>query len=329
MRKITVCAAAVLLLGGLGACSDVSRFYTGGDFEFEVPIDTLTRQFMIHVPPDLDPDQPVPLLFMLHGTGQRGPELQAVSDVDRFADAAGVITVYPEAQTIGTIHAWAAPLTIGAERGVDDPAFFNEMIDVLVAEFNVDETRLFIAGISNGGVASQWIGCQLNDRLLGFASVAATVLTEIVNTCSPAGPMATMFFLGTDDPIFLWDGVVGPNFEQLSAEASVSFHADLNSCGGTPTVTPVQDFVPQDSSTVSIWEYDGCEGGIKILMYGVDGGSHTWPGSPVESPGLGCTSRDIHASQIIIDFLLSGGTMAPANTAAGDSTSRGCERPFQ
>ncbi len=327
MRRLMFLGVSALFVG-MAACSDVSQFYTAGDYQFEIPVDTFTREFMMHVPVDLDPDQPAPLLFLIHGTGSNGPNTRAVGEVDRFADAAGVVTVYPEAYTIGTLHAWAVPGTVGMERGVDDLAFFNLMIDRVTQELNIDESRIFIAGISNGGVLTQWVACQLNDRLLGFASVGATALREISDACAPARAMPAMFFLGTEDPIFWWDGIVGTNFETLSAEASVARYAGLNGCSSAFEIDSIQDFVPQDSSTVRRWRYSGCRDGTQVLLYGVDGGSHTWPGSPFESPALGCTTRDIHASQLIVDFLVSRGTVTPANTAAGDSMSRGCEKPF-
>ena len=136
-----------------------------------------------------------------------------------------------------------------------------------------------------------------------------------------------MFFLGTDDPIFRWVGLVGDGFETLSAEATITLYASLNNCNTDFDLDSIPDFAPDDSSTVRRWRYSGCTYGTEVLMYGIDGGSHTWPGSPYEAPYLGCTNRDIHASQLIIDFLVSGGTAAPSNTAAGDSSSRGCEKP--
>ncbi len=307
----------------VAACSDVSEFYTTGDYQFEIQVDTLTREFMMHIPADLDPQQPAPLLFVIHGTGSNGPNTRIVGEVDRFADAAGVVTVYPEA---GRFRAWAVPTTTGFERGVDDLAFFNLMIDRITEELNIDESRMFIAGISSGGHLAQWVGCELNDRLLGFASVAATAFREISDACVPARAMPALFFLGTEDPIFWWDGNVDTGL--LSAEATVAYYAGLNGCTNAFELDSIPDFVPDDSSTVRRWRYSGCRDGTEVLLYGVDGGSHTWPGSPFEAPLLGCTTRDIHASQLIVDFLISGGTVAPANTAAGDSMSRGCEKPF-
>jgi polyhydroxybutyrate depolymerase len=313
------------LFVGVAACSDVSDFYTAGDYQFEMQVDTLTREFTIHIPADLDPNQPAPLLFVIHGTGSNGSNTRKQGEVDRFADPAGVVTVYPEA---GSLRAWAVPGTAGRELGVDDQAFFNLMIDRITEELNVDESRMFIAGISNGGLLAQWVGCQLNDRLLGFASIGATALVEISDDCVPTRAMPALFFLGTEDPIFWWDGLVGTGFETLSAEATVARYAALNGCSNAFELDSIPDFVPRDSSTVRRWRYSGCTGGTEVLLYGVDGGSHTWPGSPFEAPLLGCTTRDIHATQLIVDFLISGGTVAPANTAAGDSTSRGCEKPF-
>ena len=326
MQRLIMMAASASLVA-LAACSDASQFYEAGEYQFAMQVDTFPREFMMHVPADLDPDIPAPLLFVIHGTGSNGKSTQIVGELDQFADPAGIITVYPEAYSIGALHAWASPATPGIEAGVDDLKFFNMMIDRVTAEMNIDESRMFIAGISNGGLLTQWVGCQLNDRLLGFASVAATALVEISDNCVPTRAMPSLFFLGTDDPIFRWVGLVGDGFEIISAEATIARYAELNACGTTFVLDSLPNPVPRDSTSVRLWQYADCTDGTQVLMYGVDGGSHTWPGSPYEAPYLGCTTRDIHASQIIVDFLLSGGTTVPPNTAAGDANSRGCEKP--
>ncbi len=59
-----------------------------------------------------------------------------------------------------------------------------------------------------------------------------------------------------------------------------------------------------DGTSVSRDSYSGCSGGAEVVFYSVEGGGHTWPGSPVEfSPTLGPESQDIVASEVIQEFL--------------------------
>jgi polyhydroxybutyrate depolymerase len=50
------------------------------------------------------------------------------------------------------------------------------------------------------------------------------------------------------------------------------------------------------------WTYRNCRPGLGVQLYAIDGGGHTWPGSPVDVPYLGRVTRTIDATQIALDW---------------------------
>ena len=48
--------------------------------------------------------------------------------------------------------------------------------------------------------------------------------------------------------------------------------------------------------------YPDCDDGAEVELYTIDGGGHTWPGSPIDVPRLGANTDQIDATDLILDF---------------------------
>ena len=66
----------------------------------------------------------------------------------------------------------------------------------------------------------------------------------------------------------------------------------------------IEDKVPEDDSTVTLFEYTGCDSGSEVLFYQVNDGGHGWPGDGVFDSrfDLGNWNKDINASLEILSF---------------------------
>lgn len=78
--------------------------------------------------------------------------------------------------------------------------------------------------------------------------------------------------------------------------------ADLNGCDPEPEVTILPDLV-DDGTTVERWVYPGCPSGGSVEFFAIQGGEHTWPGSPIDQGFLRLVSQDIVAGEILVEFL--------------------------
>jgi polyhydroxybutyrate depolymerase len=116
------------------------------------------------------------------------------------------------------------------------------------------------------------------------------------------------FFLGSDDTFFPPQGRLAGNeivhVRLLSIEESVDTWVERDGCSGTVETETLPD-VHEDGTTVHRDRYSDCASGAEVLYYAIEGGGHTWPGSPLPSGGLvGRTSREISASEIALRFFL-------------------------
>jgi polyhydroxybutyrate depolymerase len=253
-----------------------------------------TRDYLVYVPDAYTGDEPVALVFTLHGAGSNKEQQLAYSAFGPLADEDGTIVVAPDAT--GDPRRWspygAEPsVSLGGINGVNDLDFFAELVDEVEAAFCIDPARIYATGMSSGGFMSAAIACEYSDRIAAVAPVTATVYTE--GACGEAATTPYVYFHGTDDPVVPFLGPVpGPGGEPGPGAAEVSSQAwaEHNGCDPDPTDERIGTEVIHRS-------WSGCD--APTDLYIVEGGGHTWPGGLVDLPPLGHTTRDIVASEII------------------------------
>src|ERR1700745_3892028 len=95
----------------------------------------------------------------------------AISQWNLVADENGFIVVYPEGTGFGP-RSWEMT---GSETPshMPDVIFISELIDKLEASSNIDKTRIYANGMSNGGGMAFVLSCTLSDRIAAVGMVSA------------------------------------------------------------------------------------------------------------------------------------------------------------
>jgi polyhydroxybutyrate depolymerase len=286
------------LFGGslvLGCDGDSSPTlgYEGGSFNIKVTSTGFPRRAVVHVPEDLPTDRPVPLLLVFHGTGGSGLAMQIVTELDDPAAAKGMVVAYPDALD----GRW----TVDRSETLD-LIFAADLIDAIEREIDIDRSSIYASGFSRGALFSMKMACERPDLLSAIAPVGAPVQTALIGDCDPGKPMPAVFFMGTRDQFFPWEGSANEADTVHGGPGTGRWWAELNGCDTDPAVTELPDLA-DDGTTVERWVYPGCPSGGSVEFFAIDGGEHTWPGSPVDQGFLGVVSRDIVASEILVEFL--------------------------
>jgi polyhydroxybutyrate depolymerase len=303
MRSGSGALFGCLLLLTLGCGGDGDTTGPGpqlgeGDTRGSLSSGGFDRTYVLHVPPGHDPTQPAPLAIFFHGFGGSGLGFKSFITVHTLSDARGWLTVFPD----GVQGSWAAgcDCTTADSAGVDDIGFVLDLISSLGQEMAIDESRIYAAGFSQGALMVHHLACELADRIAGVASVGATMLPEVAERCAPARPVPLVFIQGTADPTFPFNGVENL---LLSFPATVEKWVALNGCDASAVTRELLPDVVDDGTRVQIESYPICDGGSEIISYIIDRGGHTWPSSTPALPDrFGPTSRDISASEVIVEF---------------------------
>ena len=256
------------------------------------------RHYELFVPSDTPG---LPLVVALHGRGSTGRQMEWFTDFDEVAAREQFVVAYPDA--IG--HHWndGRPGPHGLDTGVDDVAFIASVIDEVAREHAIDRTRVYITGVSNGGMMTYRLGCDLADQIAAIAPVIGNLPAAI--TCAPRQPLSLLAINGTDDPLVPYDGgrVAHGRGNVLSAALSTDAFARAAGClGATPTVAE-PDIDHRDGSRTRRTSY-ACPAPIEVELITLEGAGHTWPGGPQYLPRLliGGTSRDFDGAERIWEF---------------------------
>ncbi|MGB5369638.1 MAG: PHB depolymerase family esterase, partial [Flavobacteriaceae bacterium] len=160
------------------------------------------RTYWLHFPPKAKMNNPLPILFHLHGGGGTGKGTSRLTyqRFNEIADREGLIVVYPDA----IAHNWndGRSESIKPENvGVDDVGFIIEIINRLKNNYNIDSSRIFTTGMSNGGFMSSRLLCDRADVFRGGAILTASISVDYISNCNPQKPVAVLLMNGTEDPI--------------------------------------------------------------------------------------------------------------------------------
>ena len=185
----------------------------------------------------------------------------------------------------------------------DDVAFFNQMLDQLGTKFSVDSSRIYAAGLSEGGFMSLRAGCALSDRIAAIAAVGAAMPKTMI--CLPSRPVPLVMISGTSDPVVPYGGGTehNRNLATISVEDSAKAWARIDRCAEKPDRSKVSPHEKGGMET-KIDTYNGCQQNAQVVLYSVKGAGNTWPGGEqyeVEKT-VGKTSSDPNANEVIWNF---------------------------
>jgi len=187
----------------------------------------------------------------------------------------------------------------------DDVAFFNQMLDQLGTKFSVDSSRIYAAGLSEGGFMSMRLGCALGDRIAAIAAVGAAMPKTMI--CLPPRPVPLVMINGTSDPVVPYGGGTEHNLSlpTVSVEDSAKAWGKIDRCEEKPEKSKLEAREKGGMET-KVDTYNGCQQNAQVILYSVKGAGNTWPGGEqyeVEKT-IGKTSQDLNANEVIWSFLV-------------------------
>ena len=285
-------ALAAALVTVLAACNGCRR-----KGAVVLPMPEVARHYDVFAPANLPAGRP--LVIVLHGQGGTGHQIRKFTHFDELAARNGFVVAYPDAID----HHWNDGRPELA-NGSDDVGFIAHLIDELTARYGIDRTRVYVTGISNGGIMAYHLACELGDRIAAIAPVAGE-LAE-VPPCALKAPVSVLAINGTADPLVPYDGgEVGRHRGRVhSAMDSTAYFARREGCSVARVSEALPDLDPNDDTRSERTRYTECPRGVNVDLITVENGGHTWPGKAQYLPrfAIGATARDFDGSEAIWEF---------------------------
>lgn len=159
-----------------------------GDHLYTTIVDSKTRHFEVHVPPNYNGSKPIPVMMMMPGMGGSIEQLKHETGMNRAADERGFAVVYMEALpkpfpgSYGQVMSNGWNLDHGAltdkNLTYDDLNYVRQVNNQLSRELRVDPAAKYIVGFSEGGGAAQYVAESMPSTFAGVGSVHGTRLAS-------------------------------------------------------------------------------------------------------------------------------------------------------
>jgi polyhydroxybutyrate depolymerase len=277
-----------------------------GDYSFTVQHDGLARMYRVHVPASYDPARPAPLLVALHGGGgdMNLQSNDALYGLITKSESEGFVPVFPNGFSKfpnGKLATWNAGNCCGAarDRQVDDVGFIREVVQNLTHQMNIDRTRIYATGMSNGAMMAYRLACEASDIFTAIAPVAGSDTTR---QCTPARPVAVLHIHAKDDSHVLFGGGAGPDSvalsqvtDYVSVPATIAKWAKLDGCTAAPRRV-------MEKPGAYCEAYAPCSGGAQVQLCVTETGGHSWPGGHKPRAAGAAPSAAISANDVMWEF---------------------------
>lgn len=254
------------------------------------------RQYLLYVPKRYDRAKPTPLVISMHAAALWPAAQREASQWNKVADEHGFIVVYPSGTTLSGGGTGVLPFRVWLLRPEADASanirFISELIDTLEAAYNIDPTRIYANGFSNGGAMTFALSCRLSHRIAAVGTVSAAQDQRPWSWCTDSRPVPLINFHGTADLVPYNGGKVWASPRPFpSVPTWTANWARRNRCAPNPIASVA-------AVDVTRLEYTSCADDAAVVLYTIQGGGHQWPGGkPIPEWMVGRTSRSIDATR--------------------------------
>lgn len=221
-----------------------------------------TREYLIHVPDSYTGNSAVPLFMNFHGFGGSAKSFMKEADLRDIADSEGFILVYPQGSCLDGSPHWNPSLPSPENKSdVDDLGFVEALVGKISTEYNIDDTRVYAGGYSNGAMMAYGLACYKSDLVTAIAAVSGTMLDI---DCVPTRPVSLINIHGTDDGVLPY----GSADDYNSVEDILNFWSAFNKANLEPKVST-------DGKIEHSIYADG-QNNTSVEHYRVVDGGHIW-----------------------------------------------------
>lgn len=232
------------------------------------------RPARVLLPNDYDGSRPLPVIFLFHGFTATSGIQDAYMGLSPHRHDRDFIIVLPDGLTNATGQQYWNATDFCCDLYGDEPddvAYFEELLDELLDEVEVDPARVHLMGHSNGHFFSNRLACDMGSRLASFVGLGGGGFWD-ESDCQEDGSVSVLHIHGTSDAIIYYAGAFGL---YPGAQTMAERWALRNDCSDTSSI---YGYI---SLAALIWgretvqrRYADCPQGIDVELWSIVGGSH-------------------------------------------------------
>ena len=232
--------------------------------------DGLIREYLLYVPDVYDGSFEVPLMLNFHGNGSSASSHMEYADMRNLADSNNFILVYPQGTILDGSSHWNNALESSTNKSsTKDFEFTNALINKLTINYNIDSSRIYACGFSNGADFTFALACYNSDKIAAIGAVSGLMYQETIDNCNPLHPTAVIEFHGTSDSYRPYEGITD---YYASVEDMLNHWTSFNHTSIDPYINSITD----NGTLIEYYAYNDGDSGTSVEHYKVVEGDHVW-----------------------------------------------------
>jgi polyhydroxybutyrate depolymerase len=239
-----------------------------------------------------------PLVVVLHGSGASAAQVlgqafppSPLSVWLEIAEREKIVVVAPDGARLRGKRAWNDGFAgIASNPDVDDVGFVSAVIARCIAEDGADPQRVYVVGVSKGGMMAYRLAVELAPQVAAFCAILAGMPIDRAYP-APTLPVSAMIAAGTADPFMPYRG--GKSWRtlwfmapMLGIEHTAALWRGLAGLPEQPAA--IRHFPQRDGAatraTCTVWGDDPAA--VQVALLKVEGGGHAEPSGRRRYPGL-------------------------------------------
>lgn len=244
--------------------------------------DQSRRSYLIHVPRRREDALPPPVVLVLHGAFSSARGIEERSGFSRLAEEEGFVVVYPNGYGLfRLLRHWNAGHCCGRARslGLDDVGFLDSVLDDVASRVEIDASRIYVVGESNGAMLAHQYAAMRSHRIAGAAAVIGTMGSgppgAEERSPPPEIPVPMVIVHGSADSRIPFQGgssARDPDLSWVSVADSATFWVAHNGAQPEARITTLH----RGRVERSVWHGEGDT--APVVLYEIRDWPHAWPG---------------------------------------------------
>jgi len=318
---VTVCSVFALLSSSVQAGEPMLRR--------TMQHDGIEREYFVHIPEGaIIGEDELPLVVAVHGYTSTATGFEAAHGLRQHADQHHYIVVYPQGSHFSVAGSDAQEYRVTSWNDLaanqpatadgphcsadsatypcppecsecsrcawtscyDDLGFLDKVLNAMQAEFPVDADRLYLLGVSNGGMMVLRAGCNLSDRFAAVAPIIGQLAPGY--DCGPTTDLPMLHLYGGKDETVRFDGTAGEDdgFIYTSAADTAATWAQAMACETGPE--PWQSELSTAAGLVCSAYSDCRVPGQQVVSCMDPEAEHWWPSQGYAGSSATCVTAE-------------------------------------
>lgn len=241
------------------------------------------RSYYSYYPDSLKDKKNYPVLIVLHWSMQNGKQAAQNWGIMQLAEQKGFVALFPNALFGEWNDGRGASINGEVTSQLDDVGFLSALIYEYTDKYEADASRIYMLGVSFGGMMALRAGCEISRQLAGVGVVLASLPRPLAKGCMPDKALPIFIINGTDDTVIPLKGgsvkIAGRKFgEVIPITETVDTWLLTNGCNDSPFFGERHEFKPgKKAKGIRTEFYSQCSSGMPVQLFLVDGGQHDVP----------------------------------------------------